>query len=328
MQSSHKRAAVLARLTRQRAERASARVPGEFQFPTQLVGETSDGRVRLYYDPSLRQAGLKVAQAVLRKLDSLYADNDSMFGVAGKSGNVIIAALPDDSGVPRKDGSTGAFHGGCGFNDDSPEASDWYEDVAVGNPEMTFGLVQAEVSESYMGLQNKGWDCGGSNGEALSRVLAEFVSGGPDGELREYATGPAWARDGFPNWVDANEGSDLNPVSTGCGVVYLYWMLSKGFTLSQIVQAGCPHGVLAGNYRVLTGKATAWADFSSAVNALPHEIAGDNPWSGGGPPAQHAGAGQGLTLTFDPVAKTVTIPAGYRIVTARDSDGDPGDGGS
>ena len=56
-----------------------------------------------------------------------------------------------------------------------------FEDVAFGNPDLTFGLVQAEVSESYMELQATGWNAGGSNGEGLSRFLAQQVTGGAEG---------------------------------------------------------------------------------------------------------------------------------------------------
>lgn len=273
MHETHRFAAIHERLTADRAAQG-----GQFLFPAQQVGTTQDGRVTLYYDPALGNAGLQVAQAVLPMLDGLFAGDDAMFGVAGKAGNILLAALPDQNGVPQTDGSTGAFHAGCAFNDDSPGGSDWYEDIALGDPEMTLGLIQAEVSESYMGLQNRGWDCGGSNGEALSRVLAEAVSGGPNGSLRDYTTGPAWAQAGFPDFIDTNAGTDRDPVSTGCGVVYLYWMLSQGHMLNQIVLAGCPDGTLASNYQTLTGLATAWNDFLVAVNALPNGITGDNPF--------------------------------------------------
>jgi hypothetical protein len=52
----------------------------------------------------------------------------------------------------------------------------------------------------------------------------------PDGALAEYATGPQWDGAGRPNWIDATAPTDQDAVSTGCGVVYLYWMLGRGFT--------------------------------------------------------------------------------------------------
>jgi hypothetical protein len=301
----------MANVHKQWTGRAQARLAGEFRFSTQQVGTTTDGRVNLYYDPSLGQQGLDVANAILPRLDVLFANNDALFGVTGKAGNVILAALEG-----RTDGGSGAFHRGCAFNEDSPEASDWYEDIAFNDPDRTLGLVQAEVTESYMGLQGAGWDCGGSNGEALSRLLAELISGGPSGALRDYATGGAWAQGHYPNWIDATENTDTNPISTGCGVVFLWWLVSLGHSPTQIVQAGCPDGTLASNYKALTGRTTAWFDFATAVNALPNDVTGDDPWQSQLARFSEALPGGAVTLTIDPVAKTITIPAGYRVVTA------------
>jgi hypothetical protein len=35
---------------------------------------------------------------------------------------------------------------------------------------------------------------------------------------------------------------------------------------------------LASNYKALTGKDTAWHDFSAAIAALHHGITSDDPW--------------------------------------------------
>jgi hypothetical protein len=93
-------------------------------------------------------------------------------------------------------------------------------------------------------------------------------------------------------------------------------MVSQGFTPTEIVQAACPEGTLASNYQALTGKTTAWQDFMAAVNALPNGVTGDDPWqsdTGGNNAIRPTST---LTLTFDPVAKTITLPAGYRIISA------------
>jgi hypothetical protein len=267
--NSHKKAAAFGRhFTKQRA-RAAGPVAGGFDFPSQFVGTTPDGNVTVYYDPSLGQAGSDLAQQIFALVDITYADCQAFFDVPGQPVNVIIAAVNGAT-----DGTGGAYHYGCNFN----PGDDLYCDAAFGNPELTNGLIAAELTESFMGAQNQGWDCGGSNGEALSRFLAELLSGGPDGALTAFATGPAWDQDGRPDWIDATEPTDQNPVSIGCGLVYLYWMLSKGFTAAQITQAGCSDGTLASNYTALTGATTAWADFMAAVNGLSGPITSDNPW--------------------------------------------------
>jgi hypothetical protein len=128
-----------------------------------------------------------------------------------------------------------------------------------------------------MGEQAKGWNCGGSNGEALSRLLAEELSGGPFGQLAAFASGPAWDHAGRPNWIDTTENTDQNYVSTGCGMVYLYWMkVVMGYSIPEIVNAA--GNTLAENYQALTGSASAWADFHSACEKF-KVISSDNPWS-------------------------------------------------
>ncbi len=260
-------------------ERMAAARPGQFDFPTSLVGNSkwlgSDGKgVGVYYDPATGAAGLKAAQDVLAGIDDLMAFCDTAFGVKGKSGNVIVCAVGGAT-----DGTGGAYHYGCSFNADSP-GSDWYEDTSP-NPQETFGLVMAEVCESYMGLQSKGWNCGGSGGEALSRVLAEIVSGGPKGALADFASGTSYTG---ADWISKDQGTDGDYPSIGCGVLYLWWMLGK-YTIQQIVLAGEPDGTLASNYAALTGKPSpqAFIDFTAAL-AVAGGPTSDNPFGTKIPP--------------------------------------------
>ena len=240
----------------------------KFDFPAELVGTMAD--VTLYYDPQLGQEGADLAKQVKDTVEQTYVNCRNYFGMAGQPVNVIIAPVNNET-----DGSGGAYHHGCSFN---PGGGDLYIDAAFGNPVMTTGLIVAELTESFMGAQNKGWDCGGSNGEALSRFLAELESGGPAGALAAFATGPAWDKAGRPNWIDSTEPTDQDAVATGCGVVYLYWMMSKGYTAAQITQAACPDGSLTSNYTALTRGTNAWRDFSAAVAGLAGGVTSDDPW--------------------------------------------------
>jgi hypothetical protein len=243
-----------------------------FDYPTASVGSTSDGLVKVYYDPSLGQQGLKLAQNLLASAGRTFAACASYFGIAGSPVSVVIAPLSGNN-----DGSGGAYHYGCDFT----TGGVLYLDAAFGNDKLETGLFVAELTECFMGAQGKGWDCGGSNGEALSRFLAELQSGGPTGALTGFATGPAWYEAGRPDWIDATEPTDQDDVSIGCGVLYLYWMVHRGFTAAQITQAG--GATLADNYKSLTGKATAWSDFAAAVATL-SGVTSDNPWTGAAPP--------------------------------------------
>ena len=58
-----------------------------------------------------------------------------------------------------------------------------------------------------------------------------------EGTLSAFATGPAWAQADFPDWVTQTEQTDRDAVSTGCSIVYIYWMRSLGYTIPQIIQA-------------------------------------------------------------------------------------------
>ena len=260
----HARARAFARVQSRRRHKPPAH---KFDFPTELIGQTTD--VTLYYDPQLGPEGATLAQQVQPNVEQTYVNCRNYFGIAGQPVNVIIAPVNGQT-----DGTGGAYHYGCNFN----PGGDLYCDAAFGNEVMTNGLIVAELTESFMGVQNKGWDCGGSNGEALSRFLAELESGGPAGALAAFATGPTWDRAGRPNWIDASESTDQDAVSTGCGIVYLYWMMSKGHTAAQITQAGCPDRSLASNYTALTGSTNAWLDFSAAVAGLAGGVTSDNPW--------------------------------------------------
>jgi hypothetical protein len=250
--------------------RRRAKTPAErFDFPTRLIGKTPDGNATLYVDPSLGKPGGDLAREILATLDTICAHSRAYFAIPLHPVNVIIAAVGNAT-----DGSGGGYHYGCDFG----TGGDIYCDAAFGHPSMTSGLIVAELTECLMGAQRKGWDCGGSNGEALSRCLAELESGGPQGALAGFSTGPVWDRAGRPNWIDATEPTDQDGASIGCGIVYLYWMMSQGFAAARIAQAGCPEGTLAGNYATLTGRASAWPDFIAAVGKLSRGIASDDPW--------------------------------------------------
>lgn len=246
----------------------------KFDFPAEQIAKTND--VTLYYDPQLGPQGADLANQLKGTVEQTYVNCRNYFAIAGQPVNVIIAPVNNET-----DGSGGAYHHGCSFN----PGGDLYIDAAFGNPVMTTGLIVAELTESFMGAQNKGWDCGGSNGEALSRFLAELESGGPTGALAAFATGPAWDNAGRPNWIDATELTDQDAIATGCGVVYLYWMMSQGHSPAKITQAGCPDGSLASNYTALTGRPNAWRDFSAAVAGLPGGVTSDNPWGAAAPVA-------------------------------------------
>jgi hypothetical protein len=180
----------------------------------------------------------------------------------------------------KNDGSGGAYHYGCDFT----TGGIFYLDATFASAtakalDLEIGLYVAELSESFMGPQGRGWNCGFSNGEGLSRFCAELET--PPNTLDAFVTGPAWAQAAFPDWVSRTDQTDRNDVSTGCAIVYLYWMRSLRFSVAQIVQAG--GNTLSANYKSLTGKTSAYADLRAAVQRL--AVSSDDPFTEGGPVA-------------------------------------------
>ncbi len=240
--------------------------PG-FRGTSQLVGATPDGMVTVYVDPNLGPPGLQNAQDLLADAPRVVAANNAIFGTAGGAVSVIVYALGGAT-----DGTGGADHAACDYQTGgSIEA-----DTSFGSPARVSALFEAELSECSM----NGQLCGLSTGEALSRWCASSTSGNT---LADFATAPDWAQNGMPDFVTTVDPTDQNPVSTGCGMAFISWLLSKGYTLAQIAQqmvADADAGTFATLYGTLTGDnpANAWPDFVSDVNALPGGVTSDNPF--------------------------------------------------
>jgi hypothetical protein len=251
---------------KQTAEQLNAGQPFGFDYPATQVGVT--GNITVSYDPALGASGLALAQNLLKVVLAPYQQMQSIFGITGGPVTVIVAPL---SG--KNDGSGGAYHYGCDFTSGGVMYVDATFSNTVSNPlDLEVGLYIAELSETFMGAQNHGWGCGYSNGEGLSRFCGE---NSPPGLLPAWGiSAPSWVSAGYPDWVTKTEQTDRDYTSIGCSILYIYWMRSQGFTVSQIVQAAGT--TLAANYKTLTGKATALADLTAAAKAL--TIKTDNPF--------------------------------------------------
>ncbi len=250
----------------QTAEQRLAAARTGFDYPVTQVGAT--GNVTVYYDPILGAPGLALARQMLTDVSGPYDDMQSFFGAAGAAVAVVIAPLDGET-----DGSAGAYHYGCDFTAGGVLYLDATFTNATVNPlDLETGLYVAELSEAFMGPQDRGWNCAYSNGEALSRFLAEHETS--VGTMDAFATGPTWDRAGRPDWIDKTEPTDQGAVSAGCGVVFFYWMRSLGFPVPQLVQAG--GATLSANYRTLTGRRTAYQDLLAALSGV--TITSDNPF--------------------------------------------------
>ena len=169
---------------------------------------------------------------MLASCESEYLVQVSYFGgVTPASFNVIIAA-----------GIGGAYHYGCA-------ATDLYCDASGTDVNHTRMLNVAEEVEVFSADQARGWDCGASNGEGLSRVLATELY---PGSLNGFTSAATWLdTPGRPDYVNVNDPTDRNYVSIGCSVLFLnYLRYQLGYRWGDIVQAGVnPRPDLPNAYR-------------------------------------------------------------------------------
>ena len=242
---------------------------------SQLVGTSPSGRVTVYVDPTLGQAGVQNAQDLLNDADRVVNANDGIFGTTGGPVSVIVFALDGQT-----DGTGGADHNGCDYiTGNAIEV-----DASFGNSARVSALFEAELSECSMDNNL----CGESTGEALSRWCAAVVG---NNALADFATAPTWAQDGMADWVNQTENTDQDPDSTGCGMAFISWMISQGYGLEKtaptMVNLG-DAGTFAQLYATLTGDAAsnAWANFQAAVQNLPSGVTSDDPFGGLAQPLQ------------------------------------------
>jgi len=230
----------------------------------------------VFVDPTLGQAGLQNAQALVHDADRVASANDGLFGTTGGSVHVIIFAMGGAT-----DGTGGADHMGCNYT----IGNDIEVCASFGNNTRVSALFEAELSECSMG----GNLCGISTGEALSRWCAAAID---QNALGDFSTGPAWVAGGMQDFVNKTDPTDQNAESTGCGMVFLSWLQGPPSTtglirygldkIAQAMVAGSDAGTLAGLYQALTGDdhTLAWPKFKAAVQNLPKGVTNDDPFGG------------------------------------------------
>jgi hypothetical protein len=218
------------------------------------------------YLTSLGQKGATLAQAILQTCERDYATLQQIFG------GLTPHRLPFV--VQVTSGSTGASHSSC-----------LGTDIAIGGKsgssvDFIRSLLVAEADEVFMATFGHGWDCGASNGEGLSRVLANGTY--PGVEPAGFISSNSWLNSSRDNFVDQTYPSDTDYPSIGCSVLFLNWLrFQLSHTWSDIVAAGA--GTLGGTYKNLTGNSTGWQDFEAAINShfppgRQYRLKTDNPF--------------------------------------------------
>jgi len=220
----------------------------------------------VFVDPTLGPQGLQNAQDLVNDADRVATANDALFGTTGGSVSVIIFALNGAT-----DGTGGADHMGCDF----VKGAAIEVCASLGNSARVSALFEAELSECMMNNNL----CGESTGEALSRWCAAVVG---NNALSDFATAPTWANNGEPDFVTQMDPTDQNPISTGCGMAFLSWLMHLGYPLNQIAPAMVSlgdAGTLAQLYTKLTGDSSnPFPTFKAAVDAL-GGVTNDDPFN-------------------------------------------------
>lgn len=279
-----------------RKDRVKAK--GRFDFPVKQVGATGE-HVSVWLDNSLPMGAANRAVEVLARAEDSFAAVAAIFdGVTRPAVNLLIVPLTGNN-----DGDGGAYHASCA-------ATDLYVDADLVNDDgvnRMLALFVAELTEVFEAKQNRGWDCGSSAGEGLSRFVAEYVHGGA---LDDYSTAAAWLDGPRADLVNVSAPTDEDEEANGCSTLFLFWLRSLGFKAAEI--AAGPGKTLAALYLQLTGQKTAWEDFSAACQVRwpagkPSGVTVDDPWALF--PIPTPGPGPEPTPAPDPVPTPVPPPA-------------------
>ena len=227
-----------------------------------MRGQTPNFSVHV--DPRLGPDGKRDADDVLARCEADYAAVSSYFsGLSAGPFSVVLFSNPN-----------GAYHLTC-------SAIDLFCDARVSPADGTYSefLTVAEFVEVFEAIQSRGWDCGMSNGEGLSRVLATDAH---PNALQGFATAANWLDSSRSDYVDRNSPTDTDSVANGCSVLFLNWLrFQLKYSWQQIVAAAAP--TLGGTYTNLTGDKDGFREFNALMNARfpvgrPVQLATDNPF--------------------------------------------------
>jgi len=223
----------------------------------------------VFYDSALGSAGASAADTVLGKCE---ADFNTL---RGWFSNTTPGSLPFNVYITTA--TNGASHASC-------SSTTLYLGAKSTNPinnAFVLQLLIAEEDEVFEAAFGHGWDCGASNGEGLSRVLANDLY--PGAEPLNFVSSASWLdAPGRPDWINNTEGTDQDYVSIGCAVLFLNWMrFQLGYSWTQIIAAG--DSTLAKTYQNLTGQTDGYALFMALMDrtyprGTPSGLTTDNPF--------------------------------------------------
>jgi hypothetical protein len=219
------------------------------------------------YLTKLGQKGATLAAAILQNCERDFMTLQQTFG------GITPQRLP--FAVQITSDNTGASHSSCMGTDISVGGQ------SAANVDFIRSLLVAEADEVFMANFGHGWDCGASNGEGLSRVLANDIYQGV--EPANFISSSVWlSMNPRPNFVDQTNPTDTNYPSIGCSVLFLNWLrFQLNYSWAKIIGAGA--ATLSATYRNLTQKPTGWTDFTAVIDTKfppgpKYDLATDNPF--------------------------------------------------
>src|ERR1700737_4017180 len=175
--------------------------------------------------------GDAAAQAMLGSAEADYAATQGWFrGLPPPSLPFSVYADPN---------AGGAYHITCAGTDVH----------VLSDPALAPGFLTAEIVEVFEADLNNGWDCGLTNGEVLSRVLA--CDRHPEIAGKFNQTEQDWWAHGHPDHVNDNSAGDTDQVANGCGDLFLYYLHSQ-LTLDWPVICAAGGPTLGACYQSLT----------------------------------------------------------------------------
>jgi hypothetical protein len=131
------------------------------------------------------------------------------------------------------------------------------------------GFLVAEIVEVFEAFHDRGWDCGQTNGEVLSRVLA--FDRHPEIAPDFTPTEQDWWSQGAKDYVNDNSAGDTDQAANGCGDLFLYYLHDQlTFSWPDIISAGGTN--LGATYRALAGYpgSQGFADFKTVLSKIDH----------------------------------------------------------
>ncbi|HEV3313237.1 MAG TPA: hypothetical protein VG815_22230 [Chloroflexota bacterium] len=220
------------------------------------------------YSASLGAGGAALAELIGSRCEQDFATLQQYFG------DITPAGLPFQ--IKLTPGNTGASHADCA----ATELLIGALSVPANDTAFANSLVVAEEDEVFMANFGHGWDCGASNGEGLSRVVANDLY--PGAEPSGFVSAPVWLDQGRPDFVNQTDPTDTNYLSIGCSVLFLNWLrfqLGQGW--QQIIAAGGP--TLADTYHNLGLPGVGWTAFVAQIDTMfppgqPSGLTNDNPF--------------------------------------------------